>query len=399
MALTPKIENLKWNQKGKGERTMKSLIKTKKTLIAAALLSYFSYVPTSSAIVLPSIDIAVLTETMAGNIQELKNWMEQKAMMKINMELESVYSAMGIDNDNARSAQEINAAQTAEQKKAELQALKESAPTNNACTTLGTQAMGAAVSCDAANMLKSSSSASSAKRSGFSSTPTDVKKIEDKINKEIVDDCSQLVDGDVLESYKKIISDADVSKTGAQLTPADLLALSKCMQPSEFMGSGGGENGDLLKPDQVKAAKYFKELIIGPTPKFKSSSLLDKESESYKKQAVQEARIEAFRNLAELSFSEVISMKDTGENGNNPSQLFVLQEFSNQRYGDEKWVAQIMNVDGATKNSVQPPEVLRHIAVMDSFMIHLELIKYKQQLRMEALQAATLALMIEPPKR
>ncbi|MNR19130.1 hypothetical protein D3C85_1358980 [compost metagenome] len=169
------------------------------------------------------------------------------------------------------------------------------------------------------------------------------------------------------------------------------------MQPSEFIGSGA--ESDLLKPEQVKAANYFKELIIGPTPVFKSSSLLDKESESYKKQAVQEARIEAFRNLAELSFSEVIAMKNTGENGSNPSQLFVLQEFSDQRYGDEKWIAQIMNVDGATKNSVQPPEVLRHIAVMDSFMIHLELIKYKQQLRMEALQAATLALMIEPPKR
>jgi hypothetical protein len=394
----PKRENLKWNQKDKGARTMKSLIKTKKTLIAAALLSYFSYVPTSSAIVLPSIDIAVLTETMAGNIQELKNWMEQKAMMKINMELESVYSAMGIDNDNARSAQEINAAQTAEQKKAELQALKESAPTNNACTTLGNQAMGAAVSCDAANMLKSSASASSAKRAGFSATPTDVKKIEDKINKKIVDECSQFVDDKVLSGYKKILSDADVSKGGAELTPADLLALSKCMQPSEFMG-GGGENGDLLSPDQVKAANHFKELIIGPTPKFKSSSLLNKESESYKKQAVEEARIEAFRNLAELSFSEIISMKNTGDNGNNPSQMFVLQDFSDQRYGDEKWVAQIMNVDGATKNSVQPPEVLRHIAVMDSFMIHLELIKYKQQLRMEALQAATLALMIDPPKR
>ncbi|MND11559.1 hypothetical protein D3C87_351690 [compost metagenome] len=372
---------------------MKLHIKTKKTMIAA-LLCGVSYSPASNAIVLPSIDVAVLTQTIANNIQELRNWVEQKTMMQMGMDMDSVYAAMGIDNDNARTVQEIQAAQTAEQKKSELQALKESAPANNACTTLANQAMGAAVSCDAANVVKKTSASSIAKRAGGSATPTEVKAVEKAINKEIIDTCSELISDENRNAFQEAWSKSGSEKT---LTDADKLALSKCVQPLSLAGSDKENNA--LTPEDKIAAEHFKELIIGPTPVVKNSSLLDKDSDSYKKVSVEEARVEAFRNLAELSFSEAIAMRSAGENGTNPSELFILQDFNDKHYGDKEWMAQLQNVDKPTKNLMQPPEVLRHIAVMDAFMIHFEMIKYKQQLRMEALQAATLALMIEPPKR
>lgn len=376
---------------------MKILKNTKKTALAVALASYFCYVPASNAIMLPSIDVAVLTETIAGNIQALRNWVEEKTMMRMGMDMESVNAAFGIDNENANAAKQIYSENEARADESRRTALINSKPTNNACKTLANQAMGAAVSCDAEQSLKKSTSASAGKRAGFSSTPTEVKEIEKAIIKETVDTCSLLQDEAVAAEYRQLRSQSIHGQGSAELKPADLLAMSKCLNPGLLVGTGLTES--TFMPEDKVAAEHFKELIIGPVPTFKSSSLLDEKSDAYKKQAVNEARIEAFRNLAELTYSEAIAMRDGGTDGTNPSELFVLQNFSDERYGNKEWMSQIQNSDEPTKNEVQPPEVLRHIATMDAFMVHLDLIKYKQQLRMEALQAATLALMLDPPSK
>ena len=46
--------------------------------------------------------------------------------------------------------------------------------------------------------------------------------------------------------------------------------------------------------------------------------------------------------------------------------------------------------------NVFPSEIMRKIAVMDAFLVHMSVLQFKQQLRMEALMAAQLALEINP---
>jgi hypothetical protein len=365
---------------------LKKFNKKAVVIMVTAVCSY-GYIPSSNAI-LPVTDFAVLSETLAGNIQSLNNWIEEKVLMKMDMAQNAVLQAAGVDAGNNQATQQIQSAQNMQHDISEIELkrvtsnnIKDGATT---CATLGVQAMAGAVSCDAATTVKKSMAGGSATHGNFGSSKNEHIEQVKEITKKTVNDCKLLqIEGAPVQ---------DPNDPGASLR------YSACMTPIKFLGSDS--NSSTLTDDDAKAADYFSKLIVGVTPTFKKSSLIAKDSSAYYEQVSEEASLEAYRNLVNLTFSEAKALKtnSTSESDPSPSPMAVLDEFDDERFGNIEWMASVQNINAETKNEIQPAEVLRQIAVMEAFMVHLELLKYKQQIRMESLQAALLAVTINPPK-
>ncbi|MFS1426287.1 hypothetical protein LMH73_003630 [Vibrio splendidus] len=350
----------------------------KKTALAIALSSSLMFSHTSHA-GLPTIDFAGLTESVAGNIQSASQWVSESSLLTTMIAADSYFQQALISMDTFL-------AQFSMQKELKLNEelhnlmIKEAAePDKQAPRNCAIQKVGNAVECFQVDTTVRKLDYDSAKHNNFTSTPIQVQEEQVKKAKSIISQCRA-------NQY------ADNSKD------TDELATSLCLRGGILTGA---ESGDAWSTEEQKAADLIVDLITGPIPESKASQALPEGSFEKDQVMVDEMRKLAIRSLAVSSIQHVASMRRSAGQTDSmqaPSELALLQAWSDERWGSPEWMVEVAGATKDQKDAIMPSEIQRRMAAMQAFQTHLEILKYKQQLRMEALQAASLMLQSEQLK-
>jgi hypothetical protein len=342
----------------------------------AIALCFTAVIPFSSNALIPVTDYANLVENMLANMDQIYQWSEEKAMKMLEMESESLMQAMGVDNTNNGMANMIVRSGNAKQELQNLEIKEQSEPDDDACKTVTNQVLLGQVSCKTLDQVIDKTSESEEKHSNFGKSYQETKADASKIMNKIIDECNILQDGEFDENSP--------------------LKTSNCTKAGIFNGS---VSGDSLSQFDQKAADVFVDLVSGPVPDFKESNKFENGSYAQNEVRVKELRKEAIRSLVNTSLNEIKSMRTSiseTESTAVPSPLATLNKFNEDRFLDPDWVASVQNVNPGTKNFVTPTIIQRKLLVINSFIAHVELEQYKQQLRQEAILAALLAVEAEP---
>ncbi|MGD1524412.1 hypothetical protein [Vibrio owensii] len=322
-------------------------------------------------------DIGVLIEETVGNAQEAANWIQESELMKLSMEMDSWMQ---------QTEMEMNAFLTQTTLQTELEHTENmhnkmvdemSEPDDQAGQNCAIQNANSDVACYTVDLVTKAIDKDTYENANFTTTPIQVQQNAFDKRKKIIDDCRSLQYADAPEGQ-------------------DDLATSLCTRSGILLGV---ESQDTYTADEQEAVTHIVDLITGPIPDYKKSESLPEGSPEKLALMNKEMRMLAIRSLANSSLEHIAGVrKSAGENASMqvPSELGTLQEFDDKRWGDVDWS---LKVGGASKNIEDTDtrsEILRKMAVMQSFQIHLEMIKYKQMLRMEALQAADLSLQVQP---
>lgn len=357
--------------------TTKKGIGTSLALVLA--FSFSTYSPKSEAILLVE-DIANFIENVAGNIQQIRAWTEEQRMLIMGMDQEAMHEKMNVDNRNNAISNLIvrNARNAMDVQHKEVKEMSE--PDTDACVTTAVQTIMDRVNerfkCDVHNKNQKEQK----KHNNFNFTPREHELAAREDRNELLETCKSLLTGQ---------PDNDEAR----------LQMTMCTRAGVLTGT---DSGTVLNNTEKDATDKFIELISGPTATFKRSNRLPEGSKEREAMLVEEMRQEAFRSLVIASLNEVQRWRvSPGTESNGaviPSELEMLEKFNRDRFGSEEWIKSVQNSSLATKNTINTTQILRKMAVMDAFMVHMEVLKYKQGLRMETLQAALLAWNIDEPE-
>ena len=165
-----------------------------------------------------------------------------------------------------------------------------------------------------------------------------------------------------------------------------------CMDPTVLTtpGTPEGPVGDARRIAANLQVQVLTGAIARPKPR-----TVDINTTAGRADALRTMREEALRALASASLAAVAAENTPGAGGISPVggyRAFVAQRFGSP--AAEQWLKQTANTRGG--ETVMPSEVIRKIAVLDSFASHMAVRQYEQSLRMEALTAALLSLEVEP---
>lgn len=359
-------------------------IKTKKRGLGATLalclaMSFSAYSPKSEALLLVE-DIANFIENVAGNIQQIRSWTEEQRMMMLGMDQEAMLEKLNIDNRNNAISNMIyrNARNAMDVQHKEVKEMSE--PDADACVTSAVQRVMDTVSdrfkCD----VHDKNQKEQKKHGNYNFTPREHELAVREDRNALLESCEGLL-------------------TGEPDTPEARLQMTMCTRAGVLTGT---DSGTVLNNAEMEASDRYIELIAGPTATFKHSNRLPEGSPERKAKLLEEMRHEAFRSLVLASLNEVQRWRNSPGTQSNgaviPSELEILEKFNRDRFGNDEWIEKLQNSSPEHKNEVNPTQILRKMAVMDSFMVHMEVLKYKQRLRMEVLQAALLAWYVDTPE-
>jgi hypothetical protein len=285
------------------------------------------------------------------------------------MNLQSALSSLGIDSQNNAMLNMISRDGKRAQTIQNIEVMEWSAADSDACGTIATQILGKKSESDSKKKREDENNKASVKNGNFEVSVSEWKVAVEKIVDDTVDFCENSVDS----SGKKLKSmDNSLCLQGGLLT--------------------GGNGLTLSKKDSAAALKIV-DILVGVTPTYKKSERMIDGSKEKRIMQLKEVKTEALRNLARNSLLEVTSMFIS--DGQTYSPFENLSNFDKARHGNADWLADVGNVSVQRKNSTYISEITRKMAVMNAFLVHMELKKYKQQLRVEGLHAAMLALQIE----
>lgn len=352
----------------------------KKKLISTAMLSCcMFYTPFASAL-LPTTDVGNLMEALAGNIQQSASWAQEKSMLMYKMDLSSMLEELSVDNTNNAISNLIIRTGAAKEEVQNLDVMEKSIPDRDAADTLTTQVL--EKNADCASSIKTNEKVNKSLEKNCKFDVPEKAQIKDrkKIVSKFIADCESLVDDS--------ITNKDENK----------IDKSMCLKASILTG---GTTYDTYTKDEEKAVNQYIKLIAGVAPALKNSHKYKDSKNAHNDVLIKEMRREAVRSLVVSSLTEIANNRAmSSENSNNPlmSKLNALTDFVHKRYQNEHWLKTLENVDHGEKNSVMPSQTIRKLAVMDSFLAHMSVLQYKQQLRMEALQSAQLAITADPLK-
>lgn len=344
----------------------------KKTALAIALSSSMMF-STPSHAGLPTVDFANLAENIAGNIQSAAQWVSESQLMTAMMAADSYFQ---------QTIMSMNAflTQFSMQKELELNEelhnllVKEMfEPDKQAPRNCAIQMVSNAVECNKIDTTVAKIDVDSVENNNFNSSSVKVQQQQIEKAKELIDSCRNMQYADNLEG-------------------TDKLSTSFCLRAGILTGA---ESGEAWTAEEQKAADAIIDLITDPIPGVKESQSLPEGSFEKDQAMVSEMRKLAIRSLAVSSLEHVASMRrSAGETSSMqaPSELALLQEFSNDRWGDPEWMVKVSGATEDIKDADSPTILQRKMVAMQAFLVHMEILKYKQQLRMEALQSASLML-------
>lgn len=341
--------------------------KIKKLVLSMTLASSMA-MPSMVNATYPTIDFSNLLEAITQNYQDMQNWAQERMMMMAEMDLQSALSSLGIDAENNAMTNMMVRDGRRQQTIQNIQVMEWSMADSDACGTLASQVIEKHTQEANQEAAKEKMKESRENHNKFAQTAEEWKSEQNEKLKDVLDYCESTSDEEGL--------------TGNQCLDTGLLM--------------GGLGTDTLSKEQSDTVDRINEILISPTSNFKQSSTMVKGSAQRRATEMHEMRREAFRDMARTSLAEVSSQFKS--NGTMLSPFASLKKFDDERYGSEKWLKEIQNVDPNNKNAVYISEINRKIAVMTAFMVHMDVIKYKQSLRMEGMQAAMLSLKVEPLK-
>jgi hypothetical protein len=342
--------------------------KIKKTVLSIVLATSMS-MPSMVSATYPTIDYSNLLETITQNYQDMQNWAQQKMIMMAEMDLQAALSSLGIDSQNNAMLNMISRDGKRAQTLQNIEVMEWSVADSDACGTIATQILGKKSESDSKEKREDEKEKAADKNGNFESSIKDWKVAVEKIVDDTIDFC-----------------EATVDSSGKELPSMDK---SLCLQGGLLTGGNGLT---LSKKDSAAALKIV-DILVGATPTYKKSERMIDGSKEKRILQLKEIKVEALRNLARNSLLEVTSMFIS--DGEIYSPFENLSNFDTARHGNADWLADIANVSVERKNSTYISEITRKMAVMNAFLVHMELKKYKQQLRVEGLHAAMLALQIE----
>jgi len=322
-------------------------------------------------------DVATLIEETVGNAQEAINWVEESEMMKLGMEMDSWMSQTEMEMDAFLESTTMQTEMQHTENMHNLMINEMSEPDDQAGANCAIQSASSDIQCYATDAVAHSIDEDAYENANFTSTPSEHQQEAFEKTKTIVEHCRAL-------QY----ADAPDGK--------DELSTSLCMRGGIL---NGVETQDTYTADEQEAVATVVDLISGPVPEYKESESLPEGSPEKLAAQTHEMRKLAIRSLANSSLEHVAGLRKTpGESSTQmiPSQMEVIQQFDDERWGDPEWMLKVAGASEDIEDIDNRTEILRKMAVMQSFEIHMDIIKYKQQLRMEALEAADLALKVQP---
>lgn len=350
----------------------------KKVLVSCVVLGLSSTYSAPSHAGIPVIDGANLGEAISSNIERAMEWAQETAMHYAGMDLEALLAELSIDNLNNAIGNVIVRSGKTSQDIQNKDILMKSVPDKDGCSTLTTQILNEEVNCQIESKVNSAVRAHAKKHNNYGSGVSDNKVMATVLIDKLYEKCKELSDGEADEDNP--------------------LSATMCTNTGLLIGVG---SGDTRTEKETEAAAEVIKIITGVVPEFKKSSVLAEGSELQKEQIIEEMKREAYRSAVAASLFEISSLRESPGGGDDaplPSPLEVLEQYNKQRFGSSDWITSVANNAEDTKNSIYGPEIVRKMAAMDAFQVNLGIMKYKQQLRMEALLALSLMYQVDPPQ-
>lgn len=344
----------------------------KKRIAAYCFVVIFSIgLPMRSQALIPTTDFANLIESLLGNIQELFSWLEEQAMMELEMELESALFGEQTDANNQATARMVVSLNKAQQDIQNLEIQREFAPAESACSTITIRDTLDDIYCASDFALEESRSRLRENHLNFNQTTQQQSEHIATVAAEIVEDCQPEEEGE----------------------PSDCLLVGML-----FGDMPDGSSRAEIERTSLATERQI-ELITGGIPSRKTDvRMID--SASGNAMRIGDYRREALKGMAQESLLAVRGAFVTQE-GAPGSELEALWEFVNKRWSDDdgEFIKLITNThpDKSDEDfTTTPSQVLREMAVMEVFQSYMDVLNYEQSLREEALTAAMLSIEVEP---
>lgn len=344
----------------------------KRTLLSAAIILILSLsVSHESKAGMPVFDGANLMELIYGNLQELQSFYEELEALYKQMEQYTELTGMQIDAENNAMANQIAREGLREETLSKLASKKEFKPDPSACDVMYAAYLSERSSCAIETSVADASKAYDQKNLVREESNNNYQeRVKAKISK-IASDCNKALEsGDASCVNASLLSRGSLSNTaGVAYTPEE----------------------ELIVENQI-------ELLIGPIPERWKNPSLKTDGYLSDKEDLEFQRKYLLKRLARESLMEAYALKKPNDAG--VSLLDTLDEFNQEHYLNSGWMAKQFNVHpGKVENPdeyLAPiSEVQRNIGSMMAYLTYLETLKYKQQVRMELLMSAGLALELE----
>lgn len=325
---------------------------------------------------LPVTDPSNLVEKIASNIQQAANWASESALMTFAMEMKAYY-------DQAKMVLDSNLAQLSLQKTLRLEeelhnlwvtAQYEADP--NAVAECAIAEVAEAVKCEQMDKVSKRVDRHQSRSANFSSSSVQATSEKVEVLEEVIDECRALKFAEPEEGK-------------------DDLSVSYCLRGGLVSGA---DSGNTFSEDEEKAVDKIIEILGGVGEEYKKSNDMAEGSLEQAEQINDEIKDIAIKSLAITSLEHIAAQRKPGARGvtmSVSSPLALLEEFDNEKWGSEEWKASVSAASPYVANILNPNQIQKQQVKMDAFMVHLEIIKYKQQLRMESLMAASLLLQQE----
>lgn len=354
-------------------------MKFKKKTIAigfAAALAMSS--PTQAGV--PTLDYSNLVESITNNINEMKNWAEEKAKMALEMDMEALMNKLSMANLNNAFSNMIARSGAALQNIQNLEMAEQMAADSDICSNVAFSLFDAEVNCyvdDRANAEAHDIITDSAR---YDLDAPQFDQHRDNVRKKIIESCDEAL----------TVDESDVKDE-------DRVMYSQCLQAGSMLGLG---TDDTFSDEEEKAVENQIRLITGPTPERKRSTDLVEGSKQWTNLRLDEMRNDAFKSIPVASFTEISKWRKKASESAPVSRMQILQEFVDERT-DPNWILKVgggkwEGEDGDVDTTVYRTELLKKMTVLELKQTEIQLEQFKHQLRLEGINAAMLSLMIDP---
>lgn len=349
----------------------KRLLRGFRKTAAASLVAAASVISVPSQALIPVTDVANLIESIMANMQEMQNWMQESELMRGAMEQAGLLTEMEVDTVNNGFANLIARTGKLHEEIQNLELLREAMPAHNACEVVTASANLEDILCDLEDERNKANKKFQKRANTLGKEPGEASEHIEQEVRRLVDECRELGDDEL---------GGDQPCLNAQLMLGGALSA--------------------LTDEESKAAENLIQLVVEPVPKMPPDSRLGDDAESESTRALHMREI-ALKSLAHASMHHVLTERKSVDG--QPSRMQLLKNFAEEHFGSHagaEHLAILTNTHGDKRESAakqsDPSQVLRSIATMDAFLVYMEVLKYEQQLRMEALQASLLSLAVEP---
>lgn len=330
----------------------------------------------------PTIDFAGLVEKITANITEMTNWAQEKAKMALQMDMESLLSKLEISNMNNAFSNMIARSGAALQNIQNMEVAEMMAVDKDVCGNVAFSLFDEQVSCYVDDRANAETHDIVTDVGRYDLGPVQFDKHYENVTNKIIDKCESLL---TVDEY--------------DLEEGEKVMYSQCLQAGSMLGIGTSNTFTETEEDAVEMQI---RLITGPFPEQKHSTDLVVGSDGWVRTRLKEMRKDAFKSIPVATFNEIAKWRKKASDGAPLSRMEVLQEFVDARK-DPNWILQVAGakwdgVDGGGDTTVYRTELLKKMTVLELKQTELQLEQFKHQLRLEGINAAMLALMLDPVK-